>query len=528
MKPIRNDKRVQISLSLISALLIPSFVSQAFAAAPMCVDVVKVPAPAVPAANLDQQLAAHYPSENIKAYADLVFIRGRLTELEAQSPILMNGIKEILQDEELSTFHMTLKFALQKIRAQLETNQLVRNADGTFSAPGQPGISQADTFKQHLKTGLLEALSKIMSPAEAAKRVALLDADVLTKFQMMRALGNMNADESLRQLIGEDANLEQIAPDSLVGRFLSQSQAAGVTPSTFVGTFHTEPGLQSPRGERRLYVAVDARNVKIAQEMFMMNPNLLSHYHTQGQGTLNLMHTGKQITYAQYLQPQNAGFTEVRGAVHVTGNIAIPMIVLSSTEASRATNYFTLGTITSKARSKFPWSLQDMSDGVPAEKRPYCRTGAYQSCTHWVGEMAIGDKLVPEYKFPGDNNDDGPGAKDPFATDQKLFRTGPVGKYTHFTKPDGRQELIGTDTHMDRLTRIVWTQNQGHEQLWSLLNGEQKLKRGEFANPGWVFYSLIGTTPTERVPVVLLYRPDASQPLTDEIITQYQASVSAH
>jgi hypothetical protein len=313
MKPIRNDKRVQISLSLISALLIPSFVSQAFAAAPMCVDVVKVPAPAVPAANLDQQLAAHYPSENIKAYADLVFIRGRLTELEAQSPILMNGIKEILQDEELSTFHMTLKFALQKIRAQLETNQLVRNADGTFSAPGQPGISQADTFKQHLKTGLLEALSKIMSPAEAAKRVALLDADVLTKFQMMRALGNMNADESLRQLIGEDANLEQIAPDSLVGRFLSQSQAAGVTPSTFVGTFHTEPGLQSPRGERRLYVAVDARNVKIAQEMFMMNPNLLSHYHTQGQGTLNLMHTGKQITYAQYLQPQNAGFTEVRG-----------------------------------------------------------------------------------------------------------------------------------------------------------------------------------------------------------------------
>ena len=127
--------------------------------------------------------------------------------------------------------------------------------------------------------------------------------------------------------------------------------------------------------------------------------------------------------------------------------------------------------------------------------------------------MSLGDKFVDEYSLPGHVGDDVYG-HDLNDTDDRAsaLRQAKVGTYDRFVNRSYGETLIGTETRVDRLTRIVWTQKLGREQLWSVVGdqGAQGLSKGEWANPGWVLYSFLTRSTQNRVPVVLIGTSDAS------------------
>ena len=453
---------------------------------------------AVPAADLATQVTQNYSAENIEAYKLIETTKTQLAGLnqEANQPML-NALREVLVDEELSAFHMTIR----KTFAGL--------------AQFQPAnAAEAGAVRASLIQSLTAELSKFMSPAQAQERAQLLESATLTKADMMRALGQMSASESLVALVGAEG-IQNVSADSLVGRFLTEAQAMGINPSKLVSSFaRTNDGTE--RGEERLFVSVDARLAPLVNKYFGNNPHLLSHGHTRGQGTLHLNFLGKDVSYTRFGGEHTMGFGV---------DTIVPYIVLSTTEGSRVKNYFDLGNLTNQARSKYPWSLVKIDE--TNQETPYCRTGGYSSCTHWFGEMAFGDRLVDQYSFPG-NADQYACTTDPQVTDQRALRTGAVGQITHFKQGGATPTPIGTETRIDRLTRMVWRDGQGNEQMWSVLGTPWALEDGSLANPGWVLYTLLGSSRASRVPVVFVYRQDATAPLDQTAIDALKTTISQY
>jgi hypothetical protein len=63
-------------------------------------------------------------------------------------------------------------------------------------------------------------------------------------------------------------------------------------------------------------------------------------------------------------------------------------LYFKTSEAQRLTKYFELGAENGDL-AQYPWNLGK-----------YCsKEGGYTSCTHWVGNIPVGDKVVKEYKF---------------------------------------------------------------------------------------------------------------------------------
>ena len=161
--------------------------------------------------------------------------------------------------------------------------------------------------------------------------------------------------------------------------------------------------------------------------------------------------------------------------------------MLSTREGSRAAQYFRLGA-TEQQTALTPWNLPG-----------YCATGGYSSCTHWVGNIPLGDRMVWEYKFPG--------YVDTYASN----RVPPTA--------DPRVQVLAPYDSANPLARRVW-KVPGNEQLADALGLQAANLRGEFANPGWVAHSLTGSASVDRVPVVFLVVPDARAAISADFALQ--------
>ncbi len=437
--------------------------------------------------DLEAQMDNNYSSPNIEAYRLYNQLKNAYPALAQSS---MNfAIMDILKDESLSSFHDMLKEIFSELTQ-----------------------TQHENIMTSFKNKTNEKVSKIMSKFNADKRLKILDQRKITKTDMMRALGHMTFDESVDALIGS-GGINRISSDSLVGRYLKAAKDAGYDVTTFVGEFQKGPGYQG-RGGKKLYVSVDRNTGQFLEQVIGANPHLLMHNHTSGQGTLQMYHSAQSITYARYDYQSSLN--------SVWAGSIIPVIPLSSTEASQVKNYFTLGSFDYKY-AKYPWGFKKR-DEQTQEMQEYCRSGGYSSCTHWIGEMPLGDKLVDNYSVPGyvDAYSD--------ATDTtRGLRTKAVGEFNVFNS-NSSTESIGTESRTHRLARMVWLQGKGREQLWSVV-GDKKaegLDRGEWANPGWVLYNFLTRTTQQRVPVVFVVRNSATAPLDQAILDQMTSFISPY
>jgi hypothetical protein len=119
---------------------------------------------------------------------------------------------------------------------------------------------------------------------------------------------------------------------------------------------------------------------------------------------------------------------------------------------------------------KQPWMIES-----------YCARGGYTCCTHWIGNIPIGDKRVQNYYFPAGDFD---------RDNHPLGITKPLVAYT----PKNKEE--------ERLTKI-W-KAPGHEQFSGAIGVQYSNIDGEMASPGWVIQTLLGATAEERVPIVFV------------------------
>ena len=463
---------------------------------------------------IEKQAAEDYSSLNVEAYKNLKLSLQTHPELKNQKS-LVTAMEQLIAREELSSFHEILNNALSKLKynRSAATNEQIREV---------------------LKKEILKQISTFMSKADAKERVKILDQKDLTMTDLMQALGKMTAEESLQALIGKHG-IHNIDADSLVGRYLEKSKAKGTDVQTFVGTFQKGYAYEG-RGSEKLFVSVDKNTIEALAQIVKNNPHLLIHKHVTKQDTLTMHYQNYDLTYSGH-KPVEATLAEgynvalglKDGNVLATGSI-VPAIVLSSLEASNVKNYFELGRLKMKY-AKFPWAFVKTKnlDGKRVAET-YCAHGGYTTCTHWIGEMPIGEKLVENYAFPGVQDIHGDNKYDAFYADTKALRTKDLGTYTKFKNPDGKLFDVGNQTREDRLARMVWKENAGHEQLWSVVGDEnaRALQAAEWANPGWTVITLIARTKQDRVPVVFMMRDDASQPLNHDVLDRFMDGINAY
>ncbi len=294
---------------------------------------------------------------------------------------------------------------------------------------------------------------------------------------LRRALGDMTLAET--QLLLHGGNPLRPTADSLLGKYLQETGAATVV-RTFPRGPAAGPGSTARQGPERLVVAVSEQTMPAFLKYFS-GENLLGHLHTPGQGTLYLSFRAKVGSYGS-----------MSGEMRMpTEGTIMPEILLKTSEAQRAEQFFDLASRNGSVAQR-PWELPN-----------YCATGGYDSCTHWVGNIPVGDRLVTEYKFPG--------AIDSYASNQVPPTTDP------------RVQPLRPYENSNPLVHRVW-KVPGNEQLADVIGlGPQNLA-GRLANPGWVAHSLTGVAPIGRVPVVFYFVGDARAP----IAADFALGINAH
>ncbi len=439
-----------------------------------------------------------YTSPSVDAFRSVSILKRHWPEL-SEKRHLMSAIDELLNDESLSTFHILL----------------MEITEATFRQVN--GVEGRSALKMStLKVNWLSSLRKLMTDADADARLDILDAEHISKADLMRALGHQTAAETLRSLVGPNGYAHPSA-DSLVGRYISEAARLGINVKTLVGRFDQTPDDSAASGPERLYITVDSRTLPLAFDIFAKNPHHMIHNHSPQQGTLYILGMGgNNFNYAS--NNGNFRFYDMVDSM-------FPIITLSTTEAANVQNYADLGAISEKF-SKYPWGYGTSVNGEL--RKNYCVQGGYASCTHWWFEMPVGDALVREYRMPKANGDDQYGRSDDGLSnaDRSAVRQGPVGEFTHFISHTSAIE-IGHDRRDHRLARMVWGQGQGRMQLWQTLGvPATSLDDGSGANPGWVLYTLLGKASNTRVPVVLIHVPDASLPLTAQTLKDLKSKIS--
>lgn len=432
-----------------------------------------------------------YEGTNALAFRKFLEVKSKFPE-GSVNPRLQKAIESLVQEEQISAIHQNLARILD-----LVNNKILNGTDKDFAS------LLAESAQEYLKTK--------MSQSDAESRASVLKSSEMTKGKLKKALGFMTHNQSLANLVGPEG-IHKISPDSLVGRYIALAkERTGIDVAHTVTSFKKGTGYKG-RGEEKLVVAVSPETEPILIELMKNNPEYLMHNHGSQQGTLYLWQGDKTYSYA-------GGYANDKAALQ-TGFL-YPVITLSSYEASNALNYFQLGKLDRK-RSKLPWIFR-YQDPVTMKVENYCRTGGYLSCTHWFGEMPIGQIFVDTYTFPGKQTDD------PFsnteADDQSEgLRSAPVGRISHiFERQDGSLTAVGSTTRVDRLTRLVWGEKKGHQQMWQMLGDTdgQALNAGEWANPGWVVTVMITRTRVDRVPVVFIGLENASAKITKRVLDTF-------
>jgi hypothetical protein len=298
--------------------------------------------------------------------------------------------------------------------------------------------------------------------------------------------------ESLSQALGELTLADsKTLFDELVARYLSETQASTVVRRFHRGAAQGVVDTSSALGDERLVVTVSAATFEQFKKYFS-GSNQFFHLHTPRQGTLMVGFQGKVGSYANIQQDFRAP----------TIGTILPTIVLSSSEAERMHQFIRLGSANGGAQYALtPWTLQG-----------YCATGGYSSCTHWFGNIPIGDRMVSEYRFPGKIDQHASNSISPDPVIDAAPRVQALGNFTY----------SGSDQTIAHLLPQVWGA-PGSEQLADVIGLAQSNLSGELANPGWVAISLTGSAPRDRVPVVFYIVSDHRAPIAPDFDPQIAA-----
>ncbi|OQW46940.1 MAG: hypothetical protein A4S09_03265 [Proteobacteria bacterium SG_bin7] len=296
---------------------------------------------------------------------------------------------------------------------------------------------------------------------------------------LLQMLGEISLDD-LKILVHGGNHLSP-TPESLLGQYIARTGSV-----TLSKRFRKGPQTQETNSEK-LVVAISQESWPVYQELFG-SPNFLIHVHTPYQGTLAIAHNKKYGSYANLS-------SEMR--MPQLGTL-MPHILLSTAEGERMELFKMLGKTSDNLLAQYPWTLVDK------EGQNYCAKGGYNSCTHWVGNIPIGEKRVDAYSFPG--------RIDIYAGNLDS---------THDASP--KTKPLVAHNHASRLAQLVW-KAPGHEQLADVIGLRDQNLAGELANPGYVIFSLVGQTTADRVPVVFL----ATQNHQTSIDPNLEASIRAY
>lgn len=308
--------------------------------------------------------------------------------------------------------------------------------------------------------------------------------------------------EVAKALYGGD--IHSPSPKSLIGKYIARTGA-----KTVVRRFLTAPkGSELPvstLGPEKLVVAVSAETLsqfsKIASDkhfLFQYHYPHAQHFYFGFESKVYNFYgrAGIESLDDWFVSPK----PNVPRDMKLYGSMFLP-ILLSTAEANRTQDFIDLFMVRENPWDGIwiqPWNLDNGSQS-PEMYAP--KDGYYLGCAHWFGNMPIGSKTVSEYVFssgPSDPKGERPNTKS--LTEYSRFRG---------------QAIPGS---LDSLVRKVWTV-PGHETLADLLGQRAANLRGEFANPGWIAYTLTGSVGIDRVPVVFLYVEDATKPIDSEFDT---------
>jgi hypothetical protein len=402
--------------------------------------------------KLSQDLAPQTSGQVTAQWTEMVALRERTLQLYDQvvqqtrtAPVLSEWqTLSVLANPEMAYYHKRLNMVLESALA-----------DGTQK-----------TMNQKILSAVKKSLRNAVPKDTIEKRIeALVNNE---RGSLLQALGEMNLSEVQRLVYGK--NPLRPSNDSLLGQYIKATGAA-----TRVRTFTRGPRRMD--GPKKLVVSLSPQSFEKYNELFSL-VNFLIHMHSPQQGTLQLVHEGMWGSYGRNTSAMRA---PGMGAL-------LPHVLLTTSEGQRARLFFELAK-SGAGEAREPWQLEN-----------YCATGGYASCTHWFGNIPVGDKLVKEYTFPG-------------KVDQYANNSVGPGPQTKVLKPF---------EHANPLASLVW-KAPGHQQLSDVIGLHRANISGELANPGWVAYSLLGGAGVDRVPFVFLATTDHRSPIPKNFDLQISA-----
>lgn len=390
---------------------------------------------------------------------------------DAVAPHLKNFAYDVLLDQEMLVTAKSLEKVIDDLQVSLVSH---------------PGLSADERLRQ--------VITKNLEGKVPTHTILERVNDFMNGGSIYRALGENTHVETGLMFHGGNP----LAPtvDSALGKFLAKH-----TPETLVKKFN-HGGTYAGQGPDKLVIPIDDNSMADFVEL-MKDQHLFTQYHTPNQGTLHVLHEDKIINWGGHgynfsKLSKNFGESQM--------GMLFPTVLLSSTESQRMTQFLTgMSDESILSIVQQPWKLTN-----------YCVEGGYNSCTHWVGNIPIGDEKVAAYTFPGKIDRYAEGAKlnDDIELD-KLPRTKELGKieFSPFVQL--------TDDQKDLIQRIWKT--PGNMQFSYLLGIGKAQERGELANPGWVAQVLLSRVKADRSPVVFIYTPNAKEVLPADFIPKIRA-----
>lgn len=338
--------------------------------------------------------------------------------------ISLQEATSILHDTDLPLYGKILSEVVQKLEsAQGNTDQSFENA-----------LNEV-LLSYHYTTDIINTRIQMLKSADKKNWHAIL--------------GDLSLQET--QVLFYGGDVQHPTEGSLLGQYLKQTGAK----TKMVG--FAKKYREADLGPEKLVVAVSPQTFEKFKEIILSN-----HHFMTVVGHANVIHGGNFYNY-------NGQKSEIRALGQGT---PFPLLILKTTESQRMTRYMDLTTDPRYSSwigqnpLKKPWYLEN-----------YCAKGGYECCTHWLGNIPLGDQLVKEYSFPPSE-----------------YGQAPKGPQI---KP--LQDYITTE--QNSVLKTVW-KNPGHMQLSEMMGQKEANVTGEMASPGYVLHTMIGPTSAERIPLV--------------------------
>ncbi|MFZ4715840.1 MAG: hypothetical protein ACOYL6_19110 [Bacteriovoracaceae bacterium] len=412
-----------------------------------------------------------------KAEAPNTVVYNKYKNLKTSHPQLVSVIPEhavydVLLDEEMLWTAKQLENVLNEMSSSLRSH---------------PNLSHVDRFQA--------ALRKNLEGKVPAHGIESRINEFMNGGTIFRALGEKTVEEVSEMFHG--GNPLHPSANSILGQFIARHEA-----STVLRAFpHGTPDIYTTFGPEKLVVAVDRTMLADFHKM-MADQHIFSHYHKPDQSTLKVMHEDHNFSWS--------GKNDYSNITDIANNnydfqiqTIFPTVLLNSTEAQRMTQYL-------KAVSNYKLTQLALE---PWGNNGYCAKGGYDSCTHWIGNIPIGDEVVDSYTLPGKLDRY---ASNSIHTDPALDKAPRTQNLIPFEAPANLPQAE------KELLNRVW-KVPGNKQLAYVLGLGKAQEYGQLANPGWVAHVLTSRVKLNRGPVVFVFVDDAKQPLAADFNLQISA-----